>query len=149
MSERQLLVEAQKIKKILQPVTTKIKKTRGRAKKLKLKDLLKGENLKERINNFIDKLTVDDLLKLGAFVLLATLIYPYVYQLKPKGFWDLVLKSSMFLGVKWILDLFFIEKPQPVEFDMGCMAVSIITAYLFIYQGGTIIDIAKSIIAVL
>lgn len=149
MSEKQLLIEARKIKKILEPAAKKIKRTRGKAKKIKLKDLLHGDNLKERINNFIDKLTVDDLLKLAAFGLLAALIYPYIYQLKPKGFWDMVLKSSMFLGVKWVLDLFFVEQQQEVKFDMGCMAVSIITAYLFIYQGGTILDIAKGIIAVL
>lgn len=145
----QELVELQKIKKILKPVEEKIKKTRKRAKKFKLKDLLHGDNVKERLNNFIDKLTLDDLLKLTAFGSLAILIYPFIYALKPKGFWDAVLKSAMFLGVKWILDLIFIEKPQETEFDMGCMLVSIITAYLFIYQGGTIREIATGILAVL
>jgi len=78
----QELVELQKIAKLLkkqiEPTLAKVK----RAKKIKLKDLLKPENINERINNFLDKLTVDDAIKGSAFLLLATLIYPFVYNLK-------------------------------------------------------------------
>ena len=142
---KQELVELKKIvnllKKQIEPTLIKVKK----AKKIKLKDLLKPENINERLNNFLDKLTVDDAIKGSAFLLLATLIYPFVYNLKPKGFWEKVMKGARFL--QWIgyIGITPFKKEDP-EFDFGCLAVSIVTAYIFIYQGGNIADIARLII---
>jgi len=142
---KQELVELQKIVKLLkkqiEPTLAKVK----RAKKIKLKDLLKPENINERLNNFLDKLTVDDAIKGSVFLLLATLIYPFVYNLKPKDFWANVMKGATFL--QWIgyIGITPFKKEDP-EFDFGCLAVSIVTSYIFIYQGGNIADIARLII---
>lgn len=141
----QELVELQKIVKLLkkqiEPTLAKVK----RASKIKLKDLFKPENINERLNNFLDKLTVDDAIKGSAFLLLATLIYPFVYNLKPKGFWENVMKGARFL--QWIGYIGITPfKDEDLEFDFGCLAVSIVTSYIFIYQGGNIGDIARLII---
>jgi len=145
MSEKQALVELQKIGKLLKK---QIEPIRKKAKKVKLGDLLKPENLKDRINNFIDKLTLDDALKLSIFLVLTMLIYPFVWNLKPRNFWENVMKNAKFLQwIGWIAILPF--KKEDPEFDIGCLSVSLITAYLFIYQGGNILEIAKLIIKVL
>jgi len=141
----QELVELQKIVKLLkkqiEPTLAKVK----RAKKIKLKDLLKPENINERLNNFLDKLTVDDAIKGSAFLLLATLIYPFVWNLKPKDFWANVMTNATFL--QWIGYIGILPwKKEDTEFDFGCLAVSIVTSYIFIYQGGNIADIARLII---
>ena len=139
----QELVELRKIAKILKK---QIEPTIKKAKKVKLKDLLKPENLKERINNFIDTLTLADGLQFVSFVLLAGLIYPFIWNLKPRGFWENVMKNARFLQIiGWIAIVPF-KKEEP-EFDPGCFAVSLITAYIFIYQGGNIIEIAGLILA--
>jgi len=142
---KQELVELKKIatllKKQIEPTLAKVK----RVKKIKLKDLLKPENINDRINNFLDKLTVDDAIKGSAFLLLATLIYPFVWNLKPRDFWANVMKNARFL--QWIgyIGITPFKKEDP-EFDFGCLAVSIVTSYIFIYQGGNIADIARLII---
>jgi len=144
MSKQELVV-LQKIEKLLrkqmEPTIAKVK----RAKKIKLKDLFKPENINERLNSFLDKLTVDDAIKGSAFLLLAALIYPFVYNLKPKDFWANVMKGARFL--QWIgyIGIIPFKKEDP-EFDFGCFAVSIVTSYIFIYQGGNIADIARLII---
>ena len=129
------------MKKQIEPTLAKVK----RAKKIKLKDLLKPENINERLNNFLDKLTVDDAIKGSAFLLLAALIYPFVYNLKPKDFWANVMKNARFL--QWIgyIGITPFKKEDP-KFDFGCFAVSVVTSYIFIYQGGNIADIARLII---
>ena len=66
----QELVELQKIKKLLEP----IKAVRRKAKKIKLNDLWKAENLTERINNFLDKLTADDLMSGTAIIAVAMML---------------------------------------------------------------------------
>jgi len=143
---KQELVLLQKIEKLLrkqiEPTVAKVKK----AKKIKLKDLLKPENINERLNNFLDKLTVDDAIKGSAFLLLATLIYPFVYNLKPRDFWEKVMKGARFL--QWIgyIGITPFKPKEELKFDMGCFSVSIVTAYIFIYQGGNISDIAKLIL---
>jgi len=71
MSEKQTLVELQKIRKLLKKQIDPIRK---KARKIKLKDLLKPENLAERINNFLDKLTADDLMSGVAIVSVAMLL---------------------------------------------------------------------------
>lgn len=143
----QELVELQKIAKLLKKqIEPAIKEAKKRAKKIKLKDIFKGQNLNDRINAFIDKLTLDDALKFSAFGLLVALIYPFVWNLKPKGFWENVMKNARFL--QWIgwIGISPFKKEDP-EFDFGCFAVSVITSYIFIYQGGNIADIARLIIA--
>ena len=144
MSKQELIV-LQKIEKLLkkqlEPTLAKVKK----AKKIKLKDLMKPENIVDRINNFIDKLTVDDAIKGSAFLLLASLIYPFVWNLKPKDFWEGVMQNARFLQIIGWISLTPFKKDE-LEFDFGCFAVSIVTAYIFIYQGGNIVEIAKLIL---
>jgi len=143
----QELVELKKIAKLLKKqIEPTIKEARKRAKKIKLKDLLKPENINERINNFMDKLTLDDGLRFISFIFLVGLIYPFVWNLKPRGFWEGVMKNARFLQIiGWIAIVPF-QKEDP-EFDMGCFGVSVITAYIFIYQGGNIKEIAKGVLA--
>ena len=71
---KQELVELQKIVKILKKQREPIKEARKRAKKIKLKDLLKPENLTERINNFLDKMTADDLMSGVAIISIAMIL---------------------------------------------------------------------------
>jgi len=143
----QELIELQKIKKIIESqFKPKIVAARKKAKKIKLKDLLKPENINDRINNFLDKLTLDDAIKGSSFLLLAALIYPFVWNLKPRGFWENVMKNARFL--QWIGYIGITPwKKKEVEFDFGCMCVSIVTSYIFIYQSGNIGDIARMILA--
>jgi len=71
----QELIELKKIANLLKKqIEPRIEKARKKAKKIKLKDLLKPGNINERINNFIDKLSLDDALKFSVFMLLASLI---------------------------------------------------------------------------
>jgi len=51
------------------------------------------------------------------------------------------------IGWLAIAPLVFVISKEDVEFDFGCFAVSMLAAYIFIYQGGTIKDIATGIIA--
>ena len=144
----QELVELQKIGKLLKKqIEPTIKAARKRAKKIKLKDIFKGQNLNDRINAFIDKLTLDDALKFGAFSLLVALIYPFVYNLKPRKFWEKVMKNARFL--QWIgwIGITPFKPEEELEFDFGCFSVSVITGYIFVYQGGNISDIARMILA--
>jgi len=143
----QELVELQKIAKILKKqIEPTIKAARKRAKKIKLKDIFKGQNLNDRINAFIDKLTLDDALKFTAFGFLVTLIYPFIWNLETRGFWKKVMMNARFLQwIGWISIIPF--KKEDPDFDLGCFAVSVVTSYIFIYQGGNIADIARLILA--
>jgi len=138
-------VELQKIKKLLKKqIEPAIKK----AKKIKLKDLLKAENLTERINNFIDRLSVADAIQFLAFTTAIWLVYPIVYRLKPRGWWeDLTPYVTPFNILGFFILTPIVQAKDKPKFDGNVLAITIMTTYLFIYHGGTIVDIAKGIIS--
>jgi len=141
----QELVELQKIKKLLKKQIDPVIK---RAKKTKWKDLFKAENLTERINNFVDRISVADGIQFLAFITGIFLVYPIVYKLKPKGWWA---KLSPYVTPFNLLGFLFltpiVQAKDPIKFDGNVLAISIMTTYVFIYHGGTVIDIAKGFIA--
>lgn len=139
------LVELQKIKKLLQKQVKPIIK---KAKKTKWKDFLKAENLTERVNNFIDRISVADGIQFLAFITGIFLVYPIVYKLKPRGWWaDLSPYISPFNILGFLILTPIVQAKDPPKFDGNVLAISIMTTYVFIYHGGTIVDIAKGFVA--
>ena len=140
---KQALVELTKIRKAL---TKEAKAFKKKAKKIKLTDILNAENINERINAFIDKLTLEDLLKSTAFISAVIIIYPIAYKLKPRKWWRELVKLSI---VGWIEALFMATAPTEIEFNGNCLLVSIIVAYAVIYQGAELMATARLIVSAL
>jgi len=156
--EVQILNELRKLNKaILIPSIEGIKKTKKRAKKIKLKDLFKADNLNIRINNWLDNLTLDDAINLSAFLMGIYFIYQIVWKMKPKSWWGerLLKKEPIWSPYHWTTRIFIMLGEQAtgegevMGLDLNCLAISILTAYAVIYRGETIVDYSKKLVQAL
>jgi len=138
------LVELKKIRKAVEGV-------REKAKKIKFKDLLDPKNINERINAFLDKLTLDDAIKLTAFISAIYLIYPVIYRLRTPEFWKSI--PPLF---PWFWPGFgYGPTPEDVEtalkekFEVGALAVTMIVAYGVIWKDKEIVAYGNMILSAL
>jgi len=144
--EKQALVELTRIRKAL---TKEAKAFRKKAKKIKVTDLLTSENLNERINAFMDKLTLEDLLAMSAFTSGIIIAYPIIYRLKTPEWW---VEAARFLPfpfkplIEGLGDIFGTPEYQGLKFDGSCLAVTIMVVYMVIYKGADMLTFARVLV---
>lgn len=144
MVQKQELVELTKIRKALEK---DVKRIRKKAKKIKLSDLLTAESINERVKAFMDKLTLDDAIKGSVFLASVYLIYPFIYKLRPRDFWkNFALKGDLLKSLGWLFTAPIIQKDIQTDFELDIFALSIIVAYLAVYQGENIFTMAKTVV---
>lgn len=145
-TEKQALVELKKIRKAL---TKETKALRKKAKKIKLSELLEPENINERINAFIDKLTLEDLLATSAFTSGIIIAYPIIYRLKTPEWW---VEAARFLPfpfkplIEGLGDIFGTPEYQGLKLDLSCLAVTILVVYMVIYKGANLMTLARLLV---
>lgn len=145
-AEKQALIELTRIRKALVKGTKAIKK---KGKKIKLSELLEPENINERINAFIDKLTLEDLLAVGAITSGIVIAYPIIYRLKTPEWW---VEAARFLPfpfkplIEGLGDIFGTPEYQGLKLDLSCLAVTILVVYMVIYKGANMLTFANLLV---
>ena len=147
----QELVELQKIRKSIEKQVCVVRK---KAKKIKIKDLMSAENINERLNAFMDKLTLDDLLQLSAILSVAILLkmsIKYTYKLKDYAkILNWLALPDFFMFTKWARTEQPEGEPTPEWLEW---AISFGVAYIIVKHfpavvkaGSDIISTAKTIL---